>query len=123
MNQQDISLSDLICDKKMSGLKISVFSTIVGEPNGHLIMSRVLDSIVETPSEGEVRIKLGSGLLYREEGEHKTRILEELVHLRARYKVRPGMAAVRVVLAHPVMEAFIREKWHTVNYHLRDHIG
>ena len=118
MNQQDISLSDHICDKKREGYRISVFSTIVGEPNGHLIMSRVLDSIVETPSEGEVRIKLGSGLLYREDGEHKTRILEELVHLRARYKGRPGMADVRVVLAHPVME-----KWHKVNYHLRDHIG
>ena len=123
MNKQNISLSDLICDKETSGQKISVFSTIIAEPNGHLTMSRVLSSIVETPSEGEVRIQLGSGLLYREEEEHKTRILEELVHLRARYKGRPGMAAVRVVLSHPVMEAFIREKWHTVNYHLRDHIG
>ena len=123
LNEQDISLSDLICDKKNPGQKTSLFSTMIAEPNGHLIISRVLDSIVEMPSEEEVRIKLGSGLLYREEGEHKTRILEELVHLRARYKGRPGQRAVQGVLAHPVMEALIREKWHTVNYHLRDHIG
>ena len=113
----------LFVTKKRPGHEMSVFSMILAEPNGHLTMGSILDTIVEAASEDEVRINLGSGLLYREDGEHKTRIMEDLVHLRARYKGRPGIQAVRTVLAHPVMEAFIREKWHTVNYHLRDHIG
>ena len=123
----DVSLSDLVCDKDGQKGGVSLFEGLLTLPNGHLTIKEVLNTLMEKMETEEINIKLGSGLLYRIGKDFcETKILEDLLKVRSQCKGRgcsTAEDAVDGVLTHPVMEAFIREKWHTVNYHLRDHIG
>ena len=56
-----------------------------------------------------------SGVLYRIGTDYReTKILEDILRVRSQTQGRGSRAegAVSGVLTHPVMEAFIRQKWH-----------
>ena len=119
----DVSLSDLVCDKDGQKGVVSLFEGLLTLPNGHLIMKEVLTTQMEKTESEEINIRLGSGLLYPI-GKDETKILEDLLKVRSQCKERGPTAeeAVNGVLTHPVMEAFIRQKWHTAKFLFFGHI-
>ena len=121
----DVSLSDLVCDKNGQKGGVSLFEGLLTLPNGHLTMKEVLNTLVEKVDSQEINIRLGSGLLYRIGKDFsETKILEDLLKVRSQWKGRGSTAedAVNGVLTHPVMEAFIRQKWHTAKFLFFGHI-
>jgi len=88
-------------------------------------MKEVLNTQMEMMETEEIKIKLGSGLLYRIGKDFcETKILEDLLKVRRQCKERGSTAedAVNGVLTHPVMEAFIRQKWHMAKFLFFAHI-
>jgi len=122
----DVSLSDLVCDKDGQKGGVSLFEGLLTLPNGHLTMKEVLNTLMEkVNSQDEIKIRLGSGLLYRIGKDFcETKILEDLLKVRRQCKGRGSTAedAVNGVLTHPVMEAFIRQKWLTAKFLFFGHI-
>ena len=121
----DVSLSDLVCDKNGQKGGVSLFEGLLTLPNGHLTMKEVLNTLVEKVDSQEINIRLGSGLLYHIGKDFsETKILEDLLKVRSQWKGRGSTAedAVNGVLTHPVMEAFIRQKWHTAKFLFFGHI-
>jgi len=122
----DVSLSDLVCDKDGQKGGVSLFEGLLTLPNGHLTMKEVLNNLIEKKVDSqEINIRLGSGLLYRIGKDFcETKILEDLLKVRRQCKGRGSTAedAVNGVLTHPVMEAFIRQKWHTAKFIYFGHI-
>ena len=120
-----VSLSDMVCGKDGQIGHVSLFEGLVTLPNGHLIMKEVLNTQMERMETEEIKIKLGSGLLYRIGKDFcETKILEDLLKVRRQCKERGSTAedAVNGVLTHPVMEAFIRQKWHMAKFLFFAHI-
>jgi len=121
----NVSLSDMVCDKDGQVGGVSLFQGLVTLPNGHLLMKEVLNTQMEKMETEEIKIKLGSGLLYRIGKDFcETKILEDLLKVRRQCKERGSTAedAVNGVLTHPVMEAFIRQKWHMAKFLFFAHI-
>jgi len=109
-----ISLSDMVCsDKEKKTGRVSFFEGLLTLPNGHLAVEEVLNTLIENTDSGEIKIRLGSRRLYRFRKE--TIILEGLLKMRTQSQGKGSAAqdAVNGVLTHPVMEALIRQKWHS----------
>jgi len=119
------SLSDLICDENER--KISLFEALLMLPNGHLTVKAVLDSLRKVKAiDEEVEITLRSGLLFRTcAGQHETTILGDLLKVRKQSQEKGFLAraAIDGVLTHPVIEAFIRQKWHSASFLYFVHIS
>ena len=121
-----VSLSDLVC-KKVNRQKrcVSLFEGLLTLPNGHLTIEVVLDTLLTRSATGEIQIKLGFGVLYRIGTDYReTKILEDILRVRSQTQGRGSRAeeAVSGVLTHPVMEAFIRQKWHVARFLFHGHI-
>ena len=118
-----VSLSDLVCDE--NGQKGSLFEALLKLPNGHLTVKAVLDSLRKVKERNEeVEITLRSGLLFRRD-QHETKILGDLLKFRRQNQDQEQIrarAAVDGVLTHPVIEAFIRQKWHSARFLYFAHI-
>ena len=113
----DISLSDMVCsDKDGQTGGVSLFEGLLTLPNGHLTVKEVLGTLIENTDSGEIKIRLGSGRLYRFGKE--TKILEGLLKMRTQSQGKGSVAedSVNGVLTHPVMEALIRQKWHSARF-------
>ena len=121
-----VSLSDLICDASVEKGVVSLFEALLMLPNGHLNAKAVLDSLMkEKQMEEGVEITLSSGLLYRVGKDFReTKILEDILKIRreSQEKGSAAIAAVDGVFTHPVMEAFIRQKWHSARFLYFGHI-
>ena len=121
-----VSLSDLVCDNDRQKGGVSLFEGLLTLPNGHLTTKEVLNTLIEKLETDEINIRLGSGLLYRVGKDFcETKILEDLLKVRSQCKGRgcsTAEDAVDGVLTHPVMEAFIRQKWHIVRFLYFGHI-
>ena len=120
-----VSLSDLVC-KNVNRQKrcVSLFEGLLTLPNGHLTIEVVLDTLLTRSATGEIQIKLGSGVLYRIGTDYReTKILEDILRVRSQTQGRGSRAedAVSGVLTHPVMEAFIRQKWHVARFLFHGH--
>ena len=125
IEEGDVSLSDLVCDKDGQKGGVSLFEGLLTLPNGHLTIKEVLNTLMERIETEEINIRLGSGLLYRIGKDFcETKILEDLLKVRSQCKERGSTAedAVNGVLTHPVMEAFIRQKWHMARFLYFGHI-
>ena len=121
-----VSLSDLVC-KVVNRQKrcVSLFEGLLTLPNGHLTIEVVLDTLLTRSATGDIQIKLGSGVLYRIGTDYReTKILEDILRVRSQTQGRGSRAedAVSGVLTHPVMEAFIRQKWHVARFLFHGHI-
>ena len=105
---------------------MSLFEALLTLPNGHFAAKAVLDSLMkEKLRDGEVEIMLSSGLLYHAGKDHpETKILEDLLKIRNQIRAKGSAAktAVDGVLTHPVIEAFIRQKWHSARFLYFTHI-
>jgi len=68
-------------------------------------------------------ITLSSGLVYRA-GKDQTQILQDLLKIRRQIRGKGSVAeaAIDGVLTHPVIEAFIRQKWHSARFFYFFHI-
>ena len=121
----EVSLSDKICSDTHTEPHTSVLTALLRQPDGHLMVHQVLDSLVDTSERGKVKLRLGSGLLYRPDGQGETEVLDSLLQLTGECARRRNRSteAVRGILRHPVMEAFIREKWRRVEFVFFHHIG
>ena len=122
----EVSLSDLICDASGRKGGVSLFEALLKLPNGHLTVKAVLDSLMKQKHMDEgVEITLSSGLLYNVGKDHsETKILEDLLKIRRQSQGKGSVAkaAVDGVLTHPVIEAFIRQKWHSARFLYFGHI-
>jgi hypothetical protein len=119
-----VSLTDTVCaGERPTSPGVSVLTAMLEQPDGHLVVLGLLDSLVEADSPEGVRIGLGSGLLYRS-GARETKVLEDLLDLRARCAQLGdyGLGAVKQLLGHPAIEAFIRQKWIRVRFLFKAHI-
>ena len=121
-----VSLSDLVC-KVVNRQKrcVSLFEGLLTLPNGHQTIEVVLDTLLTRSATGDIQIKLGSGVLYRIGTDYReTKILEDILRVRSQTQGRDSRAedAVSGVLTHPVMEAFIRQKWHAARFLFHGHI-
>ena len=120
----DVSFSDMVCSRDGQAGGVSLFGGLLTMPNGHLTVKEVLDTLkVETVE--KIEITLRSGLLFRTgEGDRETRILEDLLKIRRQTQGKGSVAedAVNGVLTHPVIEALIRQKWHSVRFLFFGHI-
>ena len=118
-----VSLSDSICHEQTQS--VSLFEGFLTLPNGHLTIKVVLDTLLTKTPTGEIQIKLGSGVVYRiGTGYRETKILEDILRVRSQTQGKGSRAedAVSGVLTHPVMEAFIRQKWHVARFLFHGHI-
>ena len=124
--QAEVSLSDLICDASGKKGSLSLFEALLTLPNGHLAAKAVLDSLMkEKRSDEGVEITLSSGLLYHAGKDHpETKILEDLLKIRRQIRGKGSVAeaAIDGILTHPVIEAFIRQKWHSARFLYFTHI-
>ena len=122
----EVSLSDVICDASGRKGGVSLFEALLTLPNGHLTAKAVLESLMkEKQTEEGVEITLSSGLLYRVGKDYpETKILEDLLKIRRQSQGKSSVAkaAVDGVLTHPVIEAFIRQKWHSARFLYFAHI-
>ena len=122
----EVSLSDRICDASGCKGSVSLFEALLTLPNGHLTAKAVLDSLMkENQTDEGVEITLSSGLLYHiGKGYQETKILEDLLKIRRQIRGKGSVAkaAVDGVLTHPVIEAFIRQKWHSARFLYFGHI-
>ena len=122
----EVSLSDLICDGSGRKGGLSLFEALITLPNGHLAVKAVLDSLMkEKSTEDGVEITLSSGLLYHVGKDNpETKILKDLLKIRRQSQGKSSVAkaAVDGVLTHPVIEAFIRQKWHSARFLYFGHI-
>ena len=120
----DVSFSDMVCSRDGQAGGVSLFGGLLTMPNGHLTVKEVLDTLkVETVE--KIEITLRSGLLFRTgAGDRETRILEDLLKIRRQTQGKGSVAedAVNGVLTHPVIEALIRQKWHSVRFLFFGHI-
>ena len=121
-----VSLSDLVCQMVNKQKRcVSLFEGLLTLPNGHLTIEVVLDTLLTRSATGEIQIKLGSGVLFRIGTDYReTKILEDILRVRSQTQGRGSRAegAVSGVLTHPVMEAFIRQKWHVARFLFHGHI-
>ena len=118
-----VSLSDSICHEQTQS--VSLFEGLLTLPNGHLTIKVVLDTLLTKTPTGDIQIKLGTGVIYRIGTDYReTKILEDILRVRSQTQGRGSRAegAVSGVLTHPVMEAFIRQKWHTARFLFHGHI-
>ena len=121
----DISLSDMVCSQEGQTGDISLFEGLLTMPNGHLAVKEVLNTLMEETDSGEIEIRLGSGLLYRIGRDFcETKILEDLLKIRTQTQGKGSVAedAINGVLTHPVMEALIRQKWHSARFIFIGHV-
>ena len=112
------SLSDLICNAHGKKGSKSLFKALFSLPNGHLTAKTVLNSLLRE-NEDSLEIKLSSGLLFRPGDDHcESKVFEDLLEIRRQSQAKGSAAeaAVDEVLTHPVMEAFIRQKWHSARF-------
>ena len=120
----EISLSEMVCSRDGQEGGVTLFGGLLTMPNGHLTVKEVLDTLkVETVE--KIEITLRSGLLFRTgAGDRETRILEDLLKIRRQTQGKGSVAedAVNGVLTHPVIEALIRQKWHSVRFLFFGHI-
>ena len=104
---------------------VSLFEGLLSLPNGHLTIEVVLDTLLTRSATGDIQIKLGSGVLYRIGTDYRdTKIFEDILRVRSQTQGKGSRAedAVSGVLTHPVMEAFIRQKWHAARFLFHGHI-
>ena len=124
--QAEVSLSDLICDTSGRKGGVSLFEALLTLPNGHLTAKAVLDTLMKEKQTDEgLEITLSSGLLYHIGKDHpETKILEDLLKIRRQSQGKGSIAraAIDGVLTHPVIEAFIRQKWHSARFLYFAHI-
>ena len=115
----------MVCDKDGQNGDMSLFEGLLTLPNGHLTVKEVLDTLLEQVETEEIKIKLRTGLLFRIGKDHcETKILEDLLKVRRQCQRRGSTAeaAVNGILNHPVIEAFIRQKWHSARFLYFGHI-
>ena len=120
-----ISLSDMVCSKEGQAGGVSLFEGLLTLPNGHLTVKEVLNTLMEKMDSGEIKIRLGSGRLFRIGRDFReTKILEDLLKIRTQSQGKGSVAedAVNGVLTHPVMEALIRQKWHSARFIFVGHV-
>ena len=118
-----VSLSDSICHEQTKS--VSLFEGLLTLPNGHLTIKVVLDTLLTKTPTGDIQIKLGYGVIYRIGTDYReTKILEDILRVRSQTQGKGSRAedAVSGVLTHPVMEAFIRQKWHVARFLFHGHI-
>jgi len=123
---KNISLSDSVCVKRESESEVvSLFEGLLTSPNGHLTIKVILDGLMDRLQTNKIKIKLRSGALFRVEKEYpETRVLEALLKVRRETQGKGSRAedAVSEVFTHPVIEAFIRQKWHAARFLFFGHI-
>ena len=126
IDNKNISLSDSVCVKRESGSEVvSLFEGLLTSPNGHLTIKVILDGLMDRLQTNKIKIKLRSGALFRVEKEYpETRILEALLKVKRETQGKGSRAedAVSEVFTHPVIEAFIRQKWHAARFLFFGHI-
>ena len=121
ITQTTLYCSDNSVEEKECG-SITIFRKLLEDGiNGDKIIEKELDLLVEAPpgvNENSVYyvIKIDMKGILPGESLKQTRILKDLLDLRAKYKSRCEEGFIKLI-KHPVLSIFILEKWKRAKYH------